>query len=276
MAPGNPKILSLDPGRSAPRVIDEVVAALSRGELVVIPTETVYGVAADPRVPGAVERIYLAKSRSARKPITLMAADVSQVRDRGVDVPPAAARLAARYWPGPLTLVLKEGRKSGVAEIRPPMEEMEGRALRDRKHVASRELRPPEGKMEGRAPARPEACGVAGASPSTVEDGLLEGRAPRDRFIGFRVPDHPVTQAVLRAAGSLLAVTSANRSGDDAAVTAQDAAAALGDRVSLILDAGRSPGGVASTVVKVDGEQVEVLREGAIPKMEILKVAGVA
>jgi len=70
-----------------------------------------------------------------------------------------------------------------------------------------------------------------------------------------------------------MAVTSANRSGQPPAVTARQAAAALGSRVAVILDAGRSPGGVPSTVVKVEGRRVEILREGAIPAADIFRTA---
>ena len=91
-------------------------------------------------------------------------------------------------------------------------------------------------------------------------------------FRGFRVPKYAVTLALLRSVGRVLAVTSANRSGEPPTVTAQEAAEAVGGRVSVVLDAGRSPGGVPSTVVRVDGEKVEILREGAITRNEIMRV----
>ena len=174
-----------------------MVSALKNGQLVILPTETVYGVAAD---PGAVERIYKAKGRPDDKPIPLLAADTATIENSGCDLGRIGRVLAEKFWPGPLTLVLKT----------------------------------PDG------------------------------------FKGFRVPDYPVTQAVLRQWGRLLAVTSANRSGEPAATSAGEAADALGPWVGCVLDAGPSPGGVPSTVVKVDGDRIEILRQGCISKEKIL------
>jgi L-threonylcarbamoyladenylate synthase len=91
---------------------------------------------------------------------------------------------------------------------------------------------------------------------------------------GFRVPDHPVARALLRHYGAVLAVTSANRGGEPPALSAGEAVAALGDAVAVVLDAGRSPGGVPSTVVRVSKARVDVLREGAIPAAAIKETAG--
>lgn len=82
--------------------------------------------------------------------------------------------------------------------------------------------------------------------------------------IGMRIPDHDTARQLLRLAGLPLATTSANRSGQPAACTAQEAAAQLGDAVDLILDAGPCPGGQASTVVDCTFEPPKILREGPI------------
>jgi L-threonylcarbamoyladenylate synthase len=81
--------------------------------------------------------------------------------------------------------------------------------------------------------------------------------------IGVRVPDHPVARELLRRAGPL-AVTSANRSGGEGCVTAEQVEEALAGRVDLILDGGRCPGGMASTVAEIDGDELRILREGPI------------
>ena len=78
------------------------------------------------------------------------------------------------------------------------------------------------------------------------------------------MPDHPVALAVIEASGGALATTSANRSGEREACTADEAVEALGDRVELIIDGGRSPGGVPSTVVAVEGDSLRILRVGAL------------
>lgn len=79
---------------------------LVAGGVVVIPTDTVYGIAAHPAHPAAVERIRTIKSRQASKPIPLLAADLDAVRHFGAQLCPACERLAAACWPGALTLVI--------------------------------------------------------------------------------------------------------------------------------------------------------------------------
>jgi L-threonylcarbamoyladenylate synthase len=81
--------------------------------------------------------------------------------------------------------------------------------------------------------------------------------------VGVRLPDHPVARALLEQIGPL-AVTSANRSGEPNPLTAADVLAQLGSRIELILDGGRVPGGVPSTVVDCTGPVPQVLREGPV------------
>jgi L-threonylcarbamoyladenylate synthase len=86
-----------------------------------------------------------------------------------------------------------------------------------------------------------------------------------DETIGVRLPNHPLAIEVIDKAGGAIACTSANRSGEVPARTADEVAVALGPKLDLILDGGRTPGGVPSTVIAVDGETIRPLREGAIP-----------
>jgi len=87
--------------------IAEGVKLLRRGKLVAFPTETVYGLGADASNPEALERLYQAKGRPARHPVIVHIADVDQLKERCIDVPESAFVLAAKFWPGPMTLVLK-------------------------------------------------------------------------------------------------------------------------------------------------------------------------
>ena len=89
--------------------------------------------------------------------------------------------------------------------------------------------------------------------------------------LGVRVPNHPVALSLLRSAGPL-AVTSANLSGQPNSNTAAEVQAQLEDRVHLILDGGKSPGGVPSTVVDCTGETPTILRPGPIT-MDDLRTA---
>lgn len=83
----------------------EAVALLRAGEIVALPTDTVYGLAADLALPGAIERLFAAKQRPPDRAVALLLADAAQA---GVlaEVGPAARLLAERFWPGGLTLVL--------------------------------------------------------------------------------------------------------------------------------------------------------------------------
>ena len=85
-----------------------------------------------------------------------------------------------------------------------------------------------------------------------------------DGTVGVRVPDHPVTEALLRATGGALAVTSANPSGRPPALTAGEVVATLGQRIDLVIDAGQAPGGQASTVIGFDRGRLALYRQGAI------------
>ncbi len=89
--------------------------------------------------------------------------------------------------------------------------------------------------------------------------------------VGVRIPDHDFTRALLRAAGPM-AVTSANISGAKSPVTAEEVYEQLKNRIPLILDGGKSAGGIPSTVVDCTGEKPRILREGAISEAEILAV----
>jgi L-threonylcarbamoyladenylate synthase len=84
----------------------EAVAALRGGELVVYPTETFYGIAADPFSARALERLFAIKERDPHKPIALIAADAKMAFEIAEEVPKIARQLALAFWPGPLTIVL--------------------------------------------------------------------------------------------------------------------------------------------------------------------------
>jgi L-threonylcarbamoyladenylate synthase len=91
--------------------------------------------------------------------------------------------------------------------------------------------------------------------------------------VGLRLPDHPVARTLLSHCGFPLATPSANRSGDAEPVAAEQVRAALDGEVALILDGGTSRQGRPSAVVRVQGETVQVQREGMIPTAELLEVA---
>lgn len=183
-------------------ILDRALAALRRGEIVGLPTDTVYGIGVDPFSRSAVASLFAAKGRPGIKPIPILAADLEGVRRVGI-VEDEVAAAVSRHWPGGLTVVVP------------------------------------------RAPDAPEWVGD-----------------PEADTVGVRIPDHPVALAVLGAFGPL-AVTSANRSGEDPAVDDDGARRALGDAVAVYVP-GRGSGGPASTVVDVTVVPARVLRPGAV------------
>jgi L-threonylcarbamoyladenylate synthase len=87
-----------------PGALDAAAAALGAGGVIVVPTDTVYGLAARPDDAGAVNTIYRAKDRPDQLQLPVLAATLDQVRQLGVAFSDAAVTLATRWWPGPLTL----------------------------------------------------------------------------------------------------------------------------------------------------------------------------
>jgi L-threonylcarbamoyladenylate synthase len=92
--------------------------------------------------------------------------------------------------------------------------------------------------------------------------------------VAVRVPAHPVPVALIEGVGVPIVGTSANLSGQPSLLTANEVGAQLGDKIDLVIDGGRCPGGRESTVVDVTGETPVVLREGAISVAELRRVCG--
>ncbi|MFC1553562.1 L-threonylcarbamoyladenylate synthase [candidate division KSB1 bacterium] len=89
--------------------VGKTVSALKRGEIIVYPTETVYGIGADCTNESAVNRLYLIKKRDPQKPVLLVAADVDMVKDYVKDISDMSKKIIESFWPGPLTVVFKAG-----------------------------------------------------------------------------------------------------------------------------------------------------------------------
>ena len=99
-------VLTAPPEAIPPDVIAQAAALLRAGEVVAFPTETVYGLGADATSESAVRRIFAAKELPLSDPLIVHLAQAEQLTEVARDIPPIAWRLAARFWPGPLTLVL--------------------------------------------------------------------------------------------------------------------------------------------------------------------------
>jgi len=109
--PSAPRILPVDPS-----AIEAAAALIRAGQPVAVPTETVYGLAADATSGEAVARIYAAKGRPSFNPLIVHVADM-QTAEALAEFSPAARRLAEAFWPGPLTLVLPARPGSGIAGL---------------------------------------------------------------------------------------------------------------------------------------------------------------
>lgn len=103
--------LRIHPDEPEPELIAIVVNSLSAGNVVALPTDTFYGLAVDPVNLRAVDRIYEMKARARHKPLSLLIAEVEQAYELARSLDTAFDRLAEKFWPGPLTLVVKAGGK---------------------------------------------------------------------------------------------------------------------------------------------------------------------
>lgn len=195
------------------KIVEASCLALQRGGLVIFPTETVYGVAAHALHPQAVERLVHCKGRPEDKPLALALAQTAISRDWVPEMSLLARRLVRRCWPGPVTLVFRDGWQRGLITC----------------------------------------------LPDSVRRYVVPGAT-----LGIRIPDHEAIRQVLRRLPGPLVLTSANRSGEPATVTGTEAAAALGERVDIIVDDGPCRYSEASTVVEVNHQDYRILRRGVV------------
>jgi L-threonylcarbamoyladenylate synthase len=192
--------------------------AVGRGDLIVIPTDTVYGVGADAFNPAAVQKLLDAKGRGRTSPPPVLVPSIETLDALAEQVTSEMRDLAEAFWPGGLTIVV---------------------------------------------PARTTLAWDLGETNGTA---------------ALRMPDHELTLELLRESGPL-AVSSANLTGQPAALTAAEAHDALGDRIAVYLEAGESSGSrVGSTIVDatptLEGKPVRILRDGTVTRDEIRAVVG--
>ena len=105
------EILRVHPDEPQPDRIDYIVSCLRKGDVVALPTDTFYGLAVDPVNLRAVEQIYQIKTRQKHKPLSLLIASVFQAYELARETDPMFDRLAERFWPGPLTVIVRAGTK---------------------------------------------------------------------------------------------------------------------------------------------------------------------
>ncbi|MCP2166933.1 L-threonylcarbamoyladenylate synthase [Goodfellowiella coeruleoviolacea] len=187
--------------------------AVRSGRLVVMPTDTVYGIGCDAFDSAAVRSLLQAKGRGPDMPVPVLVGSWTTVDGLTLSVPTSARLLIEAFWPGGLSIVL---------------------------------------------PHAPSLSWDLGQTRGTVM---------------LRMPLHPVALELLREVGPM-AVSSANRSGQPPAATAEQAREQLGESVPVYLDGGPSGEPVASTIVDLTGPDPLVLRVGAVPVAEVSEVLG--
>ena len=195
-------------------MIDKAVAALRAGKPVVLPFDTVYGLAADPYRPEPTRRLYRLKGREPAQPSALVAGDLDDLLECVPELRGRAATLARALLPGPFTLILPN-------------------------------------------PARRFAW-LTGTNPEAI---------------GVRVPELEGPGAEVLARVRAVVATSANHPGGPDPATPADVPEEIRAGAAAVVDGGRLPG-TPSTVVDLTGAEPRVLREGAVPRDEVLRRLG--
>ena len=188
----------------------EAVQCLKSGGIIAIPTDTVYGLGADPFNADAVQKLYTIKGRPDGKPIPLVLSSVADVHRVARNLPDFFFHLTDRFWPGGLTII-----------------------------VEAKELLP-----------------VLTAGGNTV---------------GVRIPDNPLLLQILQAFGGPAAITSANLSGEPPATSPQEIGDTLASRIDLIVDGGKTPGPIPSTVYDISVSPPIIRRHGVISEETLAK-----
>jgi tRNA threonylcarbamoyl adenosine modification protein (Sua5/YciO/YrdC/YwlC family) len=184
---------------------------VASGQLVVLPTDTVYGIGADAFDSTAITELLAAKGRGRDMPVPVLVGSWTTIEGLVSAVAQRTWDLIEAFWPGGLTLVVEHA---------------------------------------------PTLAWDLGDTRGTV---------------AVRMPLHPVAIELLEQTGPM-GVSSANRSGEPAAMDAEQAQAQLGDSVAVYLDGGAVRTGVASTIVDVTGEVPKILRAGAITADELRRI----
>lgn len=181
----------------------EAIQALKSGGIIAIPTDTVYGLAADPFNADAVQRLYTFKGRPDSKPIPLVLSAVEDIHSVAQNLPGFFFHLTDRFWPGGLTIV-----------------------------VEAKDLLP-----------------ILTAGGNTV---------------GVRIPDNPLLLQILQAFGGPAAITSANLSGEPPATSPEEIDIELTSRIDMIVEGGKTPGPMPSTVYDISVSPPRIRRQGVI------------
>lgn len=184
---------------------------IKKGEVVILPTDTVYGLAADALNIDAVKKVYELKQRELSKPMSILVSNMDMILKVTKDMSVKEERIIENFFPGALTMVLK--RNNMIPDI---------------------------------VTANLDTIGI---------------RMPRNKFL----------LEVIDCIGMPIIATSCNLSGKSAMTDVQEILSEFKDKVSAIVDEGKSEIGVTSTIIKIEENTINVLRKGPIDKKDIIK-----
>ena len=197
--------------KNVAEIVDRVLPILKRGGVVVIPTDTVYGLAADARNPQAVKKIFAIKQRPEQKKLPVFIGSIKEA-EKLAEIDKRQRKFLKKVWPGKVTAVLK--------------------------------LKIP------------------------LPDALT-----RDGTAGIRIPRHDFVLGLLKALGGLLAQSSVNVSGKPGHAKISELLAEFESakiQPDIVIDAGDLPESEPSTIVDLTGDDIKILREGAVSKEKLL------
>lgn len=203
------ELLKISPETPDPAALRYAADFIRRGRLVAIPTDTFYGIAADPFNLAAVDQLYRVKGRPETRALPLLVDSMAQAMSLTREVPYTFHKLAAKFWPGALTLLVE-------ASTHIP--------LKVTAHTGN---------------------------------------------VAVRWPKSPIVNGLIALVQGPVTGTSGNISGQPACATATELFKQMGDRLPLIIDAGETPGNLASTIVKLENDDWAVMREGVISEQAI-------
>ncbi|MCY4402934.1 MAG: L-threonylcarbamoyladenylate synthase [Candidatus Poribacteria bacterium] len=190
--------------------VKKAVDCIKSGGIIAIPTDTVYGVGADPFNVEAVQKLYTIKGRPEDKPIPLVLGTVEDVKQVAQNLTGYFYHLTEKFWPGGLTIVVEA-------------------------------------------------------------KNLLPQLTAGGTTVGLRIPNQLILLEILQKFGSPLAITSANISGQPAATSPDEFGEELTSKIDYIVDDGKTPGPIPSTVYDISVSPPQVRREGVIPAETLAK-----
>ncbi len=217
-------VLNLRQEADARDAIHHAVEAISAGKLVVLPTDTVYGIACSALNADAISRLVEMVEKPLKTPLSYCVKSEADALDYAPDISPLARRLARRAWPGPLTLVLPGPHPDSVIQ------------------------RIPESARN-----------------------LLQ----HEMGIGLRVPNHPVIEQVHRLTAGPLILARAAANGQPDCVTGEEVFQQIGEKVSLILNDGKCRFAQPSTIARITGNRLEIIRPGVLDEVSLKRMSQV-